>query len=153
MGNYNVDSSFEEQINSFFKDLLLYPLQIDIAILNDVEYNKVVDLDTMAILFRGTVGEETKPKTSIDVAETVSNKIYVRKIGNEVNSSTVIHEFLHVYFPKLVEKKLNHATRIFDFAFRCYDKLSENQELRDFFVKLCRENGTLSGLANLPAKL
>jgi hypothetical protein len=67
-----------------------------------------------------------KAENLIERLDKVVWKIYVRKYKDGVvNIKDLIHEFLHVYCPKLSEKKVEDATVVFARAFECYDLKSD----------------------------
>lgn len=141
-----------ESLESFFRDLSLLRLPLEIVVLNTKDYDDHIDNASMAKLYTQTIREEAK-RTSLDeVGQKTFHKVYVRSIRNQIRLASIIDALLRAYYPKVSPRKLETATPVIEKAFRCYHLLLNEPLLRDFFVELCRRNDAILDLANLPAR-
>jgi hypothetical protein len=136
---YKLKPLYEEKILSFFSDLFEYNRDVHIIVLDDEEYSRKVDKKSDACNFPEVFMGNPKAENLTERLDKVVWKIYVRKYKDGVNIKDLIHEFLHVYCPKLSEKEVEDATVVFTRAFECYELLYDQQPLKDFFIELCKE--------------
>jgi hypothetical protein len=148
---FAIDVDFEKRIQSFFEEILSFPLAVELVILSDEAYSEEIDAASMAELRLSTLQE--KIKTLKGIAEKKINRIYVRKIGLKVNLVQIIREFLKAYYPNAPEGKISKAAEVFVEAYKCYVNLLAEEKLRRFFVRLCTETGTIFKWTGLPKQL
>jgi len=149
--DFLIDLNFEKRIQSFFEEILSFPLDVELVILSDEVYSEEIDTTSMAELRLSTA--EEKIKTLKGVAEKKRNKIYIRKTGSKVNLAQIIREFLRAYYPNVPKQKISKAAEVFANAYRCYVRLFDEKDLRRFFVRLCTETDTIFKWTVLPKQL
>ena len=149
--DFLIDLNFEKRMQSFFEEILSFPLDVELVILSDEAYSEESDATSMAELRSSTT--EEKIKTLKGVAEKKRDKIYVRKIGSKVNLAQIIIEFLRAYYPNMPKQKISKAAEVFADAYRCYVRLYDEVDLRRFFVRLCTETDIIFKRTGLPKQL
>ena len=151
IAEFLIDENFQKRIQSFFEEILSFPLTVELAILSDEAYSEEIDANSMAELRLSTASE--KIKTLKGFAKMKRNRIYVRKIGLKVNLGQIIREFLKAYYPNVSEGKISNAVEVFCDAYLCYVNLFAEEKLRRFFVRLCTETDTIFKWTELPKQL
>lgn len=149
--DFLIDLNFEKRIQSFFQEILPFPLLVELAILSDTVYSKDINSTSMAELH--ALNAEEKIKTLKGVAEKKRDKVYVRKVGSRINLVQTMREFLKAYYPKVPKQRISEAAEVFANAYRCYVCLFDEKDLRQFFMSLCTEKDMIFKLTGLPKQL
>jgi hypothetical protein len=144
--NHNEDQ-MENRLNSFFHDLGLSPVSIEITTLQDADYNRFFDRDSMVSL---RSAEKNKKDTALTMPSKdhipelrAQYKLYVREVDGVSDLGAIIDSFLQVHFPVYKRKPSQKTKQNYELAFRCYDKIYNEKPLRDFFIDLCKQDNNL----------
>lgn len=146
--NHPLNKNFEEQINSFFTELGLPPVKVELTILENQEYDKSVDTQSTVTL-HSMGAKEAKATTLIEEIGGIGYRIYVRQFNNAVDLTAIIGSFLQVHYPNADRETVEKAVSTFESAYKCYDQLFRQKPLRDFFILLCKEDKSLFSITNL----
>lgn len=150
---YKITNDFAYRINSFFTDLGLIPTLTKIIILKSEDYDGMVDT-TSNISVKSAESERkdttvAKPTTGTEIQTDYQSQIVVREKDGKIDLAAVMDAILKYHFPNTA---LNvKARESFEKAFSCYDKLYTEQQLRSFFIALCKNEDNLLRIAQIKA--
>jgi hypothetical protein len=152
--NYTYGKDFEDRINSFFRDIGLAPLHVAITILENADYDRHIDKDTMASLHISELEQKdtalTKPsERTYSTAPHTINKVYIRESNGSIDLTDTVAAFLQAHFPNRRKDSIENAKETFATAFKCYDQLFKDKNLKDFFTRICKQEASLFKMAKL----
>jgi len=150
MEYYRLKEKFEEEFKEFFARIFECRPPFEITVLQDNDYEKLHDKRSGACLVEAIVKGDPKARNLLLRTDTVKRTIFIRRKGDGVLLANILHEVLHIFYPKLSERIIEKATDVFERAFLCYDILYNDQPNRDFFLKLCHVDDVLRKWAGLP---